>query len=93
MSVKEGHVEYDFGHCSWSFEEDYVHIYILFVKKSRRGKGHARFLLQRAIEDIRKAGYMEKISIVADPSDSSVDKIKLANFYVRMGFKVFEYYG
>lgn len=86
-------IKTSFGCCSLSSEEDYVHIYNLFVNREHRGQGHATFLLKRAISDIRKTGYTGEICIVADPKDCSIDRTRLTGFYERMGLEVYSYYG
>jgi GNAT superfamily N-acetyltransferase len=85
MLKKDGYIKNDFGSCKWSFEGDYLHIHSLFVNKKYRRMGHARFLLLRTIEDIKDSGWNLDIYIVADPTDNSVDKVKLSNFYNNLG--------
>jgi len=86
-----GAVRTPFGHCDWSFEGDYVHIYNLFVQPKFRRAGVASEILQQAINEIRATGYVGKISIVADSKSSFVER--LAYFYERMGLEVYGYYG
>jgi ribosomal protein S18 acetylase RimI-like enzyme len=81
------------GYCNWSFEEDYVHIFNLFVLPECRRQGKAREVLKLAISKIRDKGHTGSICIVADPCDDSIDKDRLASFYERIGLDVYEYYG
>jgi ribosomal protein S18 acetylase RimI-like enzyme len=85
-------VETEFGYCYYSFEEDYVHVYDLYVYPKFRRLGHARELLELAIKGIRDTGYNGDIQIVALPRECSISGIKLKNFYKSMGFIVFEAY-
>ncbi len=91
--MKDGHIITSFGRCYWSLQEGYVHIYDLFVKNERRGRGLAKYLLQQAINGIREAGHTKEICIVADPMESSIDRVRLSSFYKKMGLDVYEYYG
>jgi GNAT superfamily N-acetyltransferase len=86
-------VETEFGYCYYSFEEDYVHIYSLYIYKNYRRHGKARGILKLAIEKIRKYGYNGDIQIVAKPTEDSISFEDLKRFYQNMGLKVFEYYG
>jgi len=67
-----------YGHCEYAFEHDkfgyYIHIYNLFIYKKHRGKGKARELLQKTINEITASGWTEEIQIVADPNDPTVNK-------------------
>jgi ribosomal protein S18 acetylase RimI-like enzyme len=81
------------GSCEWSVEDGYVHIYNLSVHQEFRRQGHGRFLLRKAISDIRYAGHAGDIYIVADPKDRFVDREKLVKFYESLGLKVYDYYG
>jgi ribosomal protein S18 acetylase RimI-like enzyme len=84
-------IKTEFGQCEYEFEIDYVHIYNLFVHPDHRRKGHARELLILAITSIRDAGYVDKIKIVADPTDG-IGQEKLAKFYEKMGLEVYTCY-
>lgn len=90
--MKGGIIKNNFGYCSYSFEDDYVHVYNLFVYHKFRNQGKAREILQNAIDEIRKTSCM-KIQIVADPKESCVNLEQLILFYKEMGFEVFTYYG
>lgn len=82
----------DFGHCNYSIEDNYVHIYNLFVHPDFRGQGKARDLLKRAIDEIRGSGWSGTIKIVSDPKDEFVDRSRLKKFYESMGLEVFTHY-
>lgn len=81
------------GRCEYAFEADYVHIYNLYVLPQFRRQGHARRLLQSAIDAIRARGYTGEIKVVALPTEDNVDVERLRLFYVGMGLSVFAYYG
>ena len=81
-----------FGHCEYAFEEDYVHIFNLFIYPEYRQQGKAREILQMTINEIRKR-YNGVIQIVVNSKDESIDKRKLAAFYKNIGLEVFDYYG
>lgn len=81
-----------FGFCEYNFEEDYVHIYNLFVYPEYRRKGKAKELLQNAILNIRKTGWLEEIQIVVDPKNKEVDREKLFDFYKSLGLTVYGCY-
>ena len=83
---KGQHVKTHYGHCDWSFEKDYVHIYNLFVSPKFRRQGYAKEILQQAINEIRETGYAGKISIVAN-------KKRLISFYEKLGLETYTYYG
>lgn len=89
-------IENEFGYCEYGFEHDslgeYVHIFNLFVCKEFRKNGHAKRLINEAIDKIRETGYLGKIQIVANPSDNSISKEKLIAFYKSLGLEVFESY-
>lgn len=85
-------VQNKFGSCEYSFEEDYVHIYNLYVLPEYRNLGKAKELLNKAINEIKLLGYKEKIKIVADPKEPNIDKKRLIKFYKSLGLEVFEYY-
>lgn len=86
-------IKNEFGYCYYSFEEDYVHIYNLYIYSNYRRQGKAREILKLAIEKIRKFGYNGDILIVAKPTEDSISFEDLKRFYESMGLKVFEYYG
>lgn len=81
-----------FGYCKYGFEDNYVHIYDLFIYPEFRQQGQARKILKEVIDAIRKL-YNGTIQIVANPKEIFVDKCKLKQFYKSMGFEVFDYYG
>ena len=82
----------NFGSVEYSFEEDYVHIYNLYVKPEYRNQGNAKVLLEQAIAEIRNTGWEDEIQIVCNP-EKEIDKEKLKRFYKRMGLSVYDYYG
>ena len=82
-----------YGHCNYGFEDDYVHVYDLYVHKKYRNQGKAKELLQCVIDEIRSTGYVSTIQIVANPTDKGIDTDRLKSFYKRMGFDVYSYYG
>jgi ribosomal protein S18 acetylase RimI-like enzyme len=82
-----------YGHVSYAFESDYVHIYNLYVYPQFRQQGKGEELLTAAIKAIRSTGYRGEIQIVAIPTENSISKTKLRNFYKRHGLGVYTYYG
>ncbi len=82
-----------FGHVSYAFESDYVHIYNLYVKPEFRRQGKANELLATAIKGIKNTGYTGEIQIVAIPKENSIPLKNLRNFYESLGLTVYEYYG
>lgn len=86
-------IETEAGSCEYAFEDDYVHIYNLFVRPEFRRCGKAREILRLAIDAIRDTGYDEEIQIVAKPQDSSINLEILTEFYKSMGLSVYDYYG
>jgi len=91
--IRPGHIENEFGYCAYAFEEDYVHVYNLFIFPEFRRQGKARDILRQAIEAIKKTGYEGLIQIVAEPQPDCISKEKLMSFYKSLGLTVFEYYG
>lgn len=89
----DGTIRNKFGNCNYAFEDDYVHIYNLFVYPRFRKQGKAKKIIQAAIEAIRKTGYRGTIQIVANPKNDSISLEKLISFYENMGLEVFTYYG
>lgn len=69
----------------WSIEDDYCHIYNLYVEPEHRGKGNARKLLLNAIKEIRDSGWTDEILIVTDNP-------KLKRFYESLNLTVYEAY-
>jgi len=45
-----------YGFCKYIFENDYVHIYDLYVRPEYRNLGTGRKLLLQAIKEIRETG-------------------------------------
>lgn len=86
------YIDNEFGYCAYAIEEDYAHIYDLFVYPEFRRKGKATELLQSAINEIRRLGWEDVIKIVAIPIDNSISKEKLVAFYKSMNLDVYEYY-
>jgi ribosomal protein S18 acetylase RimI-like enzyme len=82
-----------YGFCKYKFEDDYVHIYDLYVKPEYRNLGNAKKLLQQAIKEIRETGWDNEIQIVCNPTEDEIDKERLSKFYNELGLTVFEYYG
>ena len=93
MTLKSGIIRNDHGRCEYAFEDDFVHIYNLFVFPNYRGQGRAREILQTAINVIRSTGYTGAIQIVASPEAEDVNVEKLKLFYTGMGLDVYSYYG
>ncbi len=85
-------IKNDFGYCRYAIEKEYTHIFSLYVSPKFRRKGHARELLQLAINEIKGKGWKDEIQIVAAPRIKSVDKKRLKKFYESMGLKVFDCY-
>ncbi len=79
-------VRNEYGSCEFAFENDYVHIFNLFVKPVFRLQGKARNLLELAINEIKNTGHKDEILIVTD-------KKRLRDFYESLGLKVYSYYG
>lgn len=86
-------VQENYGWCKWSFEEDYVHIYDLYILTNCRRQGKAKELLLKTIKIIRDTGWTKPIQIVADPLTQDISKEKLKSFYESLGLLVFDYYG
>lgn len=82
-----------YGYCSYSFEEDYVHIHGLYIFPKYRKQGKAKKLLQKAIDEIKNIGYQDNILIVAIPEENCISLENLKLFYMNMGLEVYEYYG
>ena len=93
---KEYKVSNQYGYCKFSFEKDedgeFCHIYNLYVHRKFRRQGHARELLTMAILQISELGHSGDILIVCNPTDTSVIKSELSEFYESMGLKVYECY-
>jgi ribosomal protein S18 acetylase RimI-like enzyme len=93
---QEYEVRNEFGFCKYSFEKDesgeFCHIYNLYVNKQFRRKGNARQLLTNAILEITTMGHNGDILIVCNPTESSITKRKLTEFYESFGLKVYENY-
>ena len=89
--MKSGFIQTSFGYCDWSFEEEYVHTYNLFVLPEFRRQGRAKAILKQSIKEIRGTGYTGRISIVAEPKGNSISAEKLILFYKKMGLEVYEY--
>lgn len=80
----------EYGHCHYCVckNENCSMIYNLFIVEEYRRKGHAKHLVQKAIDEIRKTGYLEDIKIVAEPEAGSISKKDLIKFYEKMNLKV-----
>lgn len=81
------------GRCAFDFDDDYVHIYDLYVEPEKRNQGIGRTILRSAIDMIRATGWAGPIAIVANPNDLNIDRERLKLFYESMGLTVYEYYG
>ena len=89
----EKKIKNKYGKCEYEFKDDYVHIFNLFVLPKHRKKGVATKLLKTAIRHIRRTGWIGEIQIVAIPIEKSINIDRLKKFYVKMGLRVFDYYG
>jgi GNAT superfamily N-acetyltransferase len=78
----------EYGHCNYCVCDNCAMIYDLYVKKEYRRNGHARYLIQTAIDEIRLTGYKEAIMIKAESTEDSISSEKLIVFYEEMGLKV-----
>jgi len=81
------------GECEYEFKDNYVHIFNLFVLPDHRKKGIAKKLLKTAIKNIRDTGWTGEIQIVAIPTETNINKENLKKFYLKLGLRVFDYYG
>ena len=82
----------EFGYCRIGYEEDYAHIYDLYIFPECRNQGKAKEILLKAIERIKDYGY-DEIQIVCNPTEEGIDKNRLRKLYESFGLKTFEYYG
>ena len=80
-------IENKYGHCSYCICEDCSMIYNLHIFKEYRRKGHAKNMLQQAIEEIREHKYVGDIRISAN-SDEDIDREILVKLYDSFGLKV-----
>lgn len=93
-------IKNEFGYCCYEFVQDriitdcinYVHIYSLYVYPEFRRQGKARELLLKAIEEIRSAEFTDKIKIVAQPTEDSINIDELKYFYYSLGLDVYDNY-
>ena len=77
----------EYGHCCYCLCNSCAMLHDLYIEKEYRRKGHAKELVQKAIEEIRAEGYKDDIKIVANPQEDIVVE-KLIEFYKKMGLKV-----
>lgn len=81
-------VNNEYGHCYYCICNDCSMLYDLYVKKEHRKKGHAKSLVQKAIDKIRADGYEGFIKIVAEPQEEAISKEALITFYEKMNLKI-----
>lgn len=90
--TKASNTQQIFGSCNYSIEEDYAHIFNLYVQPEYRNKGCAKEILRRAIKHIKEDGWKDEIQIVCNPTEEGINKERLWRFYESLGLKVFESY-
>lgn len=78
------------GYCCYSEYNDEMLIFNLYVYEEFRCKGESRNLICQCITNIRNSGYTGAIKIQADPSEDSIPKDKLTEFYKSMGLVVIQ---
>lgn len=74
-----------YGYCNYCLCNNCAKIHGLYVYEEHRRKGHAKELLQQAINEIRNEDYVGKIKIVAIPEEDSITPSNLIKFYKNMG--------
>lgn len=74
-----------YGECHYEINEDYAHIFNLYIFERYRKRGLAKQLLNDVIKEIRFKGHKGEIQIVTD-----VPYLKA--FYERLGLVVFPCY-
>ncbi|MEG0133846.1 MAG: GNAT family N-acetyltransferase [Clostridium sp.] len=86
----KSNVSNEYGHCYYCVcdDKDCAMLYNLYIKEEHRRKGHAKELVQKAIDELRTTGYKQDIKIVAEPEEKSLTKKDLVEFYKRMNLKV-----
>lgn len=82
----------NYGHCHYCVCKDNncSMIYNLYIEKEYRRQGHAKQLVETAINEIRKTGYEGDIKIVAEPEEESIKKQDLIEFYEKMNLKIID---
>ena len=88
MEDNENVIQNKYGYCQYCVCDNCAMIYNLYVEKEHRKKGHARYLIETAINAIRATEYRKDIKIEAQPREDSIDIEKLIDFYKKMGLKV-----
>jgi GNAT superfamily N-acetyltransferase len=83
-------IQNQYGSCAYCICDNCSMIYDLYVQKKHRRKGHAKELIQTAIDAVRLTGYDKEISVEARPTEDSIDIEKLILFYKEMGLNVIE---
>jgi ribosomal protein S18 acetylase RimI-like enzyme len=63
-------------------------IYNLYVEPKYRRQGKGKHLIMMTIGEIKRNGYMGKISIEAKSKDQSINMKSLIHFYEYMGLEV-----
>jgi len=76
------------GNCSYCICEDCAMVFDLYIKKENRRQGHGKQLLQEAINEIRKFGYLEFIKVKVEPTEDSVSVENLTFFYKELGLEI-----
>ena len=77
----------EYGHCNYCICNDCAMLYNLCIKKEHRRKGHAKNLVQKAIDEIRADGYEGDIKIAANPEED-ISREALITFYEKMNLRV-----
>ena len=95
MSIEENkdecYVATNYGFCRYALQNTGKYIlYNLYVEPEYRRKGHARAILQYAINEIKRTGYIGIIEIEAKPRDESISLKSLITFYTKMGLTVIQ---
>ncbi len=87
--VNTDFIQTKYGYCYFETEQGkHPIIWNLYIHTQYRKQGHARKILQYAINEIRQAGFENEIDIEADPRDESISFEKLVEFYKSLGLNV-----
>ena len=89
MEDNENFIHNKYGYCYYQIcKTDGAIVYNLYVEPEYRRKGHAKHLIQLAINEIRETGYGKEIFIQAQPRENSINIGNLVAFYKRMGLTI-----
>ena len=82
IEINDDFIHNKYGYCYYEIEPGKNPIiFNLFVNPQYRRRGHAKWLLQYVINEIRKTGYNGEIGIEASPRENAIEKDKLSNFH------------